>query len=129
MPVDDLVRAWMIKAKHDLETAKLVSTSLPDYYDMIAFHCQQAIEKTLKAYLIFLDIEFKPVHDLGYLMNLIGTKDKSIDHFFGKVVEISSYAVQIRYPDGIIKLTNHQISEAIDLADQLYNLIVKKLMK
>ena len=105
MPENELINAWLTKARHDLDTAKLVSVSLPDYDDTIAFHCQQAIEKILKAYLIFLEIEFKQVHDLGYLLNLIVTKDESLESYYAKVDEISRYAVQIRYPDEIIRLS------------------------
>ena len=91
------------------------------------FHCQQSIEKNLKAYLIFLDIEFKPVHDLGYLMNLIGTKVDVLDPYYNRVDKISRYAVQIRYPDAIIKLTRAQIEEAINLTVLLADLIKKKI--
>ena len=123
----ELIKAWITKAKHDLDTAKLVFVSLPDYDDTIAFHCQQAIEKILKAYLIFLEIEFKQVHDLGYLLNLIVTKDESLEIYYTKVDEISRYAVQIRYPDEIIRLSKQQIQDAIHLADQLYILIENKV--
>jgi HEPN domain-containing protein len=129
MPEDELIKAWLTKARHDLDTAKLVSVSLPDYDDTIAFHCQQAIEKTLKAYLIFLEIEFKQVHDLGYLLNLIVTQDESLESYYAKVDEISRYAVQIRYPDEIIRLSKQQIQDAIDLADLLYVLINKKILR
>jgi|GEM_PF-2066213 len=64
----DLIHEWLEKASHDLNTAKVVAELLPDYDDTIAFHCQQAIEKLFKAYLIYLNVEFKPVHDLGYLL-------------------------------------------------------------
>ncbi|MFH1160757.1 MAG: HEPN domain-containing protein [bacterium] len=79
--------------------------------------------------MIFLDIEFKPVHDLGYLLNLIGTKDDSLEAYFGKVDEISRYAVQIRYPDAIIQLTKQQIQEAIEIADDLFGSINLKIAK
>lgn len=124
---DDIVRLWMMKAKHDLDTARLVSISLPEYDDTIAFHCQQAIEKTLKAYLVFLDMDFKPVHDLGYLITLVGTKDPSIDEFYDAVDEISRFAVQIRYPDAIIHLTRNEISAALDLADNIFAIVRDKI--
>ncbi|MBL7139049.1 MAG: HEPN domain-containing protein [Bacteroidales bacterium] len=127
MPDNDLITAWLTKARHDLDTAKIVASKLPDYDDTIAFHCQQAIEKTLKAYLIHLDLEFKPVHDLGYLLNLIGTKDPEFEPDFEQVDRISRYAVQIRYPDSIIKLSKPQIHEAIELANRFYQLIINKI--
>ena len=127
MPSNDLVQSWLLKAARDLETAKIVASHLPDYDDVIAFHCQQAIEKALKGYLIFLDIEFKPVHDLGYLLNLTATKDGAFDIYFEEVDRISRYAVQIRYPDTIIKLTKFQIQEAIAMADLICTLVNGKI--
>ena len=110
-----------------METAKIAASHLPDYDDVIAFHCQQAIEKALKGYLIFLDIEFKPVHDLGYLLNLASTKNDAIDIYFEEVDRISRYAVQIRYPDTIIKLTKFQIQEAIKMADLIWAMVNGKI--
>ncbi|MFH1937585.1 MAG: HEPN domain-containing protein [Bacteroidota bacterium] len=127
MPDNELIQAWLFKAKRDLDTAKIILSELPEYDDMIAFHCQQTIEKALKAYLIHLDIEFRPVHDLGYLMNLISTKDLNFEPFFDKVDEISRYAVQIRYPDAMITLSGSQIKDAVETADQLLKLVINRI--
>ena len=43
---NELVPTWLLKAVHDLETAKIVALRMPDYDEVIAFHCQQAIEKS-----------------------------------------------------------------------------------
>ena len=127
MPADEIIQAWLLKAEHDLATAKIVASQLPDFDDTIAFHCQQAIEKSFKGYLVYLDIEFKPVHDLGYLLNLIGTKDDSLDLYYDRVVRVSRFAVQIRYPDQVIKLTKEQISDAIELANLIFELVQSKI--
>lgn len=100
---------------------------MPDYYDVIAFHCQQAIEKSLKGYLVWIDVEFKPVHDLGYLINLASTRDAEMDIWYEVVDEISRYAVQIRYPDTIIILTNDQVRDAIATTDQIIGMISRKI--
>jgi HEPN domain-containing protein len=127
MPANDIILAWLLKAAHDLETAKVVASHLPDFDDTIAFHCQQAIEKSLKGYLVHLDIEFKPVHDLSYLLNLIGTRDDSFEEYYDKVDKVSRFAVQIRYPDQIIKLTLEQTNDAIDLAELIFRIIQRKI--
>ena len=72
---------WIIKADHDLGTAKITYLHIPDYLDTTTFHCQQAVEKYLKGYLIFLDIEFKRYHDLIYLLELITPKDPEIQKY------------------------------------------------
>jgi HEPN domain-containing protein len=127
MPTNELINSWLLKASHDLDTAKIVASQLPDFYDVIAFHCQQTIEKSLKGYLVFLDLEFKPVHDLGYLLNLASTIDVSMDIYFEDVDKISRYAVQIRYPDTIIMLSKSQIEDAIQIADSLLKLVKEKI--
>ena len=50
------VNEWIEKADHDLGTAILTFKHIKEYRDTIAFHCQQATEKYLKSYLIFLQI-------------------------------------------------------------------------
>jgi hypothetical protein len=36
---------------------------LPDYFDTIAFHCQQAVEKYIKAILVHREIVFDRSHE------------------------------------------------------------------
>jgi HEPN domain-containing protein len=127
MKNDDLIREWLTKSKHDLDTASIVFDHLPGYHDMIAFHCQQSIEKSLKGYLVFLDVEFKPVHDLGYLTDLIITKDQKFEQYYVRVDEISRYAVQVRYPDSIIELSPEQIINAIEVSKEIFNLVHEKI--
>jgi HEPN domain-containing protein len=48
--VADVIRRWVRKAEHDLEAAKRIlgrEEACP--YDTACFHCQQAVEKYLKA--------------------------------------------------------------------------------
>ena len=73
-PVND-IRQWVIKGDHDLGTAKITYLHIPEYLDTVTFHCQQAVEKYLKAYLIFLSVPFKFSHDLIYLLDLITQND------------------------------------------------------
>ncbi|MCX6249222.1 MAG: HEPN domain-containing protein [Bacteroidetes bacterium] len=68
----------------------------------------------------------KSRHDLGYLLDLIGTKENSFENYYMKVDEISRYAVQIRYPDSILELSEQQIDEALKIAEELFDLIYLK---
>jgi len=45
--IDD-IKEWIEKADHDLGSAKIIFLHLPDYFDTVAFHCQQSVEKYLK---------------------------------------------------------------------------------
>ncbi len=63
---EQIVQAWLTKAEHDLGTAKITLLHLPEYTDTICFHCQKAVEKYLKVYLIYLDTEFS-FYSLSFL--------------------------------------------------------------
>jgi len=127
MNTPELIAQWLLKADHDLGTAKLIYLHLPDYYDTIAFHCQQAVEKYLKTYLIYLNIDFKPVHDLRYLLNLVLTQDLTLDTMYESISSLNDYAVKIRYPDLTIHLTKQELENAIELAQQVKKLIENKM--
>ena len=57
---------WLDKALCDLQAARLLLTYGGDHYN-IAFHCQQAIEKALKGYLLFRTGRHFDGHNLTYL--------------------------------------------------------------
>jgi len=48
---EEVVLRWLKKAKNDLKTVKHLLTLEDTPTDVIAFHCQQAVEKYFKAYL------------------------------------------------------------------------------
>ena len=68
---DELINLWIDKADNDLGSAKLIYLHIPNYFDTIAFHCQQATEKYLKAILVHFDTEFQRSHNLIYLLDLL----------------------------------------------------------
>ena len=70
----DEIKQWIEKADHDLGSAKIIYLHLPEYFDTITFHCQQAVEKYLKSILIFYHIDFLRSHDLIYLLDLLSGK-------------------------------------------------------
>ena len=69
MAVDDLIvrntREWLARARDDLELAEnAVRGGTGPFMRDAAFHCQQAAEKALKAFLTWRDLPFPRVHDL-----------------------------------------------------------------
>ncbi len=100
---------------------------LPDYFDTIAFHCQQAAEKYIKAVLFFHQLEFQRSHDLIYLLELLSCKTEINDHWFKIAVSLNSYGVQIRYPNTIIKLSKEEIESAIQIAEDFRKFAIELL--
>ena len=123
---NDLI-SWVTKADHDLGTAVLTFLHIPDYKDTVTFHCQQAVEKYLKAYLIFLDIDFRFSHDLVYLLELIGREDNTAGEYYERILNLQNYAVEVRYPDETIYISDEQVIEAIKTAKVIRHVLTVKM--
>ena len=65
--------------------------------EIIGFHCQQAIEKMLKAVLSEKEVSYRKTHDLRELLSLILDHGIECPDDFGEVDELSPYAVIYRY--------------------------------
>lgn len=111
----DIVKLWIEKADHDLGTAKVTFLHIPKFKDTIAFHCQQSVEKYLKSYLLFLDIQFKRSHNLTYLLGLLSTKESVSNEMYDKAADLEDFAVEIRYPETEIMLSDQDIEIAISI--------------
>lgn len=114
----DEIKQWIEKADHDLGSAKIIYLHLPDYFDTIAFHCQQAVEKYIKAILVFHKIEFLRSHDLVYLLDLLSQRIKIDEIKFKKAFTLNTFGVQIRYPNKTIKLTKEELETAIQISEE-----------
>ena len=120
------IKQWIVKGDHDLGTAKVTYLHIPEYLDTVTFHCQQAVEKYLKAYLIYQNVSFKFTHDLIYLLDLITQKDTDFESHYDSVSELQGYAVEIRYPNESIYLSNEKVETAILIAKTIRDIVTQK---
>ena len=124
---NEVIRLWKEKAEHDLGTAEIIFSHIPAYQDTIAFHCQQAAEKYLKALLLFYDIPFKRQHSLNYLLGLLSAQIEISDELYEKATVLEDFAVEIRYPDMVINLSEEELINAIDIAKEIKVFVEDKL--
>ena len=122
---NSLIKEWLHKGERDLDTARLTLDNRPEYTDIICYHCQQAVEKYLKAYLVYLDTPFEKKHDLDYLIDLIVENDKDIEQFYDFVETLSGYAVEIRYPDDWSEPSIEEAKGAYEIALNIKGYIVR----
>ena len=118
---------WITKADHDLGTSLITYLHIPAFRDTVTFHCQQSVEKYLKAFLVFYGVEFKFTHDLIYLLELISKIDDFLGNYFENILKLQNYAVEVRYPDETIFLTNERVIEAITTSQSVRKIILDKL--
>lgn len=98
---NDYLRNWLLLANEDIAVIESLFKSDPDFYARtICFHSQQAIEKFLKAFLVYHNKDFPRTHDLEFLLIECKKIDKSgFDFDFGSLTD---FGVSVRYPDDFI---------------------------
>jgi HEPN domain-containing protein len=123
----ELINSWIDKANKDILTAQH-ELSFPDAVtESICFHCQQAVEKYLKAYLVFLGIPFAKTHEIGELITKCQSKDKEISMFKEEADKLTDYAIEIRYPDDWYEPPLNEAKEAFDIAKKIKEFIQNKI--
>jgi len=121
----DLAWGWLRKADSDLADAhRTVGSEGP--YDTACFHCQQAVEKCLKA---FLALHGKPIpksHDLEELSLLCLQIEQIPGLTELPLEELSGYAVEMRY-DAEFWPSLETATEALAVAKQLRRLFADRI--
>ena len=123
----EITRLWLEKAEHDLINAKHTLTLLENCpYDTICFHAQQCVEKSIKALLVFIEVDFKRIHDLTELLVLLPEEMQNKISMMELSI-LNDYAVDVRYPGIEEPLTREEAIEAAEIAEKIFNLIKTKI--
>lgn len=112
----DLVRQWIEKAELDYQAAAQLLDAGDRLRQIVAFHCQQAVEKYLKAFLVRHQVEFPKTHNLRELLDLASTVAPDMARSLDRCVTLTPYGVDIRYPGDLPDVLPGQDTEALELA-------------
>ena len=125
--IDDYIRKWIIKADNDFKIAvhELAQPENEMVTDAICFHCQQSVEKLLKAYLVSKNIDFGKTHNLEYLLELCKKQDTIFENI--NVGNLSFYAVEVRYPDEFYNPSVEEAKECFRIASIVRDSMMKEL--
>jgi HEPN domain-containing protein len=91
-------RGWIGKALQDLHAAEWLLAHAPPLDEPALFHCQQAAEKALKAFMVWHDHPFSRTHDLSVLVALCVSVDPTFSALQEAARILTPYAVALRYP-------------------------------
>lgn len=110
------VAAWLQKAEHDLETAQRALTGGAPITDTAAYHCHQAAEKALKAFLAARLEPLVKTHDLMDLLTRCAAADVRFADWVDGISELSAFGTVLRYPsvdaDPIVSDITHALQTA-----------------
>ena len=120
-------RGWLLKAADDLRGAEVDLAAVPPLTGDAAFHCQQAAEKALKAFLAWHDVPFRKTHDLAEIGQQCTAVDASLDPVCRRAERLTTFAWIFRYPGDVGEPRAEEIAEALALAREVYDAILARL--
>jgi HEPN domain-containing protein len=92
------VQAWLLKAQTDLLSARRLAAGDDPLYETAVYHCQQAAEKAVKAYLVFNDRRSRKTHDVEDLVKMAEQCDARFSAWHEAAKLVTPYAQAFRYP-------------------------------
>jgi HEPN domain-containing protein len=93
----DLARQLLDLARDDEAAASAMLESAAVTDAIIGFHCQQAVEKALKAVLAASSVDFPFTHDLGGLIELCEGAGARLPPELADVDRLTPYGARFRY--------------------------------
>lgn len=114
--MDKYVSHWLERAKYDLETAKAMLDA--GRYIYVAYTCQQAVEKILKAIIAQKGKENMPIHNLNRLAESAELSEELAAERVNLLAELTAYNIEARYGD-----YKESLSEVVNVqkAQMLYS--------
>ena len=125
--IDESIKKWIVKAMEDF---KIVSHELTFPENEIStgpvcFHCQQVVEKLLKAFLVLRNTDFGKTHDSVFLLELCAQHAPDFRKL--NVGNLRFYAVDVRYPDEFYIPAVEEARECFSIAKNVKEFIFGKL--
>ncbi|WP_258393286.1 HEPN domain-containing protein [Nanobdella aerobiophila] len=98
-----------------------------NHYRISCFLAQQAVEKYLKAFLLYINNGYPFIHNIKELINKCIKYNKDFEYLLNiKPEKLNKYYSGTRYPPFII-VNEEDAKEAIDIAEKVREFIYKKL--
>ena len=114
---------WYQKAETDLRGAQILSEHGADN-SLVAFHCQQAIEKIIKGYILRETGRLLEGHSLVYLVRSASAFDGDFRRFMKDCAFVNQFYVETRYPADVpAPVDERELAECIDTAKEVVGYI------
>jgi len=119
----DIAAEWLQIAYDDYDSALyLLERPHRKPLEIICYHCQQSVEKALKAYICAKDIEIPKTHETGILCRRCAEIASAFSSYIPQCEEIAIYATGTRYPVRI-EIDEEAARTALQQALEIYNFV------
>ncbi len=98
-------------------------------FNNVAFHCQQTVEKLIKAFLVAHGVGFPKIHDIARLLDeYVHPIDADLAVRAEFTRNLNVYAVAIRYPDLGETIDAAAARSLVDVADRAWALFEPRIV-
>jgi HEPN domain-containing protein len=119
MNIEDVLE-WIEIADNDFDSAMILNKAVRKHYEIICYHCSQAVEKYLKGYLVSQSIIPLKTHDLRFLNNLCTEQEQNFDNLITECAFLNKFANDIRYPHKY-ETTESDVTYSISIVEKIRN--------
>ena len=110
---------WLYHAYQDLLAAKVLIKD-KRLYDSVVFHCQQAMEKSLKGYLLYKARRLFDGHNVTWLCKQAAMLDEGFKQWISKSTSLNRYYIETRYPADIpVDISYETAQEILEATEEL----------
>lgn len=127
MGYSTFVADWLEKSEKHLKSSKILFEH-DCGNDIVAFHCQQAAEKALKALILYYYSSLESGHSLIYLCKKLGEKASELLNKLKDCAFLNQYYIETRYlNENAVIVTNDEAIECIKIAEDILSIVNAKI--
>ena len=123
----NLVRQWKQKGQSDWTAVEILLASEQCPAETVCFHCQQFVEKLLKAFLTRHSIEAPKTHDLRRLIQLAEPLAPDLSSLSDESDRLTVHGVETRYPGEWYPVSPAEMNEAVEISKKFGDILLPKL--
>ena len=125
----ETIKEWIKYAEMDRGTAEYENKRVDKPFEIICYHCQQSVEKYLKACLIMYGYAVYKSHDLYELLGNCIKENEEFEKIKDECISLTNYAVETRYPFHKFDLEEQDVKAAVESMNKCNNLMIDILDK
>lgn len=122
----DPIHEWIVLADQDEASARFLLDMRPKPLEVICFHCQQSVEKSLKALMAKQGMEIPRTHDLLELLDMVVNFAPDAASLESMLLNLNDFSVVVRYPSHV-SLEEQDAIKALEAVNKIRNLLFKHL--
>jgi HEPN domain-containing protein len=121
-------QGWVLKAYQDLESARYLGKR-DDLLVPAVYHCQQAAEKVIKAFLTLHSLPVPRTHDIADMLDHAVVIEPAFLALDADAILLNPFATKFRYPSNAWdnEPSESEYADAMAAAERIYDFVLSLL--